>query len=217
MQYNSVLNVKAVVSAFNQEKALVGAFSVIVQLHQLIVYSTTAVCRAVERCGVVVAVWVEADVSSVHCTRSRPLISLQRGETLPGVKMHIPHIFLMSFNEANHDWIESFILLSKLLNKSIFSCSIATSRRTWTRIKEKKCWSCSWSENNSRLALLPLRELRLEPMRSLGMNIFIQYNIFVTILYVLTASLSIDVDPSDLFDPYMYYVQISKLYLEIIR
>ena len=31
---------KAVV-AFNQEKALVGAFSVIVQLHRLIVYSTT--------------------------------------------------------------------------------------------------------------------------------------------------------------------------------
>ena len=38
---NSVLNVKAVVAALNQEKALVGAFSVIVQLHQLIVYSTT--------------------------------------------------------------------------------------------------------------------------------------------------------------------------------
>ena len=180
---------KAVVAAFNQEKALVGAFSVIVQLHWLIVYSTTAVCRAVERCGVVVAVWVEADVSSVvHCTRSRPLISLQRGETLPGVKMHIPHIFLMSFNEANHDWIESFILLSKLLNKSIFSCSIAASRRTWTRIKEKKCWSCSWSENNSRLALLPLRELRLEPMRSLGMNIFIQYicdNIVCTDCFII--------------------------------
>ena len=32
---------KALVGAFNQEKALVGAFSVIVQLHQLIVYSTT--------------------------------------------------------------------------------------------------------------------------------------------------------------------------------
>ena len=30
------LNVKAVVAAFNQEKALVGAFSVIVQLHRLI-------------------------------------------------------------------------------------------------------------------------------------------------------------------------------------
>ena len=29
MQYNSVLNVKAVVAAFNQEKALVGAFSVL--------------------------------------------------------------------------------------------------------------------------------------------------------------------------------------------
>ena len=29
---------KAVVAAFNQEKALVGAFSVIVQLHRLIVY-----------------------------------------------------------------------------------------------------------------------------------------------------------------------------------
>ena len=32
---------KAVVAAFNQEKALVGDFSVIVQLHQLIVYSTS--------------------------------------------------------------------------------------------------------------------------------------------------------------------------------
>ena len=31
-----VLNVKALVGAFNQEKALVGAFSVIVQLHRLI-------------------------------------------------------------------------------------------------------------------------------------------------------------------------------------
>ena len=33
---NSVLNVKELVGAFNQEKALVGAFSVIVQLHRLI-------------------------------------------------------------------------------------------------------------------------------------------------------------------------------------
>ena len=31
---------KALVGAFNQEKALVGAFSVIVQLHGLIVYNT---------------------------------------------------------------------------------------------------------------------------------------------------------------------------------
>ena len=42
--HNSVLNVKAVVAAFNQEKALVGAFSVIVQLHRLIVYSTSYRC-----------------------------------------------------------------------------------------------------------------------------------------------------------------------------
>ena len=33
---DSVLNVKALVGAFNQEKALVGAFSVIEQLHRLI-------------------------------------------------------------------------------------------------------------------------------------------------------------------------------------
>ena len=32
---------KALVGAFNQEKALVGAFSVIVQLHRSIVYSTS--------------------------------------------------------------------------------------------------------------------------------------------------------------------------------
>ena len=37
----SVLNVKAIVGAFNQEKALVGAFSVIVQLHKLIACSST--------------------------------------------------------------------------------------------------------------------------------------------------------------------------------
>ena len=37
LSLNSVLNVKAVVGAFNQEKALVGAFSMIVQLHRLIV------------------------------------------------------------------------------------------------------------------------------------------------------------------------------------
>ena len=36
--------VKAVVAAFNQEKALVGAFSVIVQLRRLIVYSTREEC-----------------------------------------------------------------------------------------------------------------------------------------------------------------------------
>ena len=36
---DSVLNVK--VAAFNQEKALVGVFSVIVQLYRLIGYSTT--------------------------------------------------------------------------------------------------------------------------------------------------------------------------------
>ena len=32
---------KALVGAFNQERALVGAFSVIVQVHRLIVYSTS--------------------------------------------------------------------------------------------------------------------------------------------------------------------------------
>ena len=43
---DNVLNVKAVVAAFNQEKALVGAFSVIVQLHRLVVCSTTHDCVA---------------------------------------------------------------------------------------------------------------------------------------------------------------------------
>ena len=38
---NRVLNVKALVGAFNQEKALVGAFSVIIKLRRLIVCSST--------------------------------------------------------------------------------------------------------------------------------------------------------------------------------
>ena len=42
LSLNSVLNVKALVGAFNQEKALVEAFSMIVQLHRLIVYSTSS-------------------------------------------------------------------------------------------------------------------------------------------------------------------------------
>ena len=37
---NRFFHVKAVVAAYNQEKALVGALSVIVQLHQLFVCST---------------------------------------------------------------------------------------------------------------------------------------------------------------------------------
>ena len=38
---NRFLNVKTLVGTFNQEKALVGAFPVIVQLHRLFGYSTT--------------------------------------------------------------------------------------------------------------------------------------------------------------------------------
>ena len=41
LPWGRVSSVKAVVATFNQEKALVGASSVIVQLHRLIVYSTT--------------------------------------------------------------------------------------------------------------------------------------------------------------------------------
>ena len=44
---------KAVVGAFNQEKALVGAFSVIVQLRRLIVYSTTTDAEVVTVCRLV--------------------------------------------------------------------------------------------------------------------------------------------------------------------
>ena len=38
---HSILNVKVLVGALNQKKDLVGAFSVILQLHQLIVSSTS--------------------------------------------------------------------------------------------------------------------------------------------------------------------------------
>ena len=45
---NSVFNVNAVVATFNQEKAQVGAFSMIVQVHRLIGFSTSivTVCSA---------------------------------------------------------------------------------------------------------------------------------------------------------------------------
>ena len=64
-----VLNVKALVGAFNQEKALVGAFSVIVQLHRLSVY--TALRRRRRR-----------RVPNLRRRGPRPVQS-QRGANLP--------------------------------------------------------------------------------------------------------------------------------------
>ena len=55
--WHSDLNVKAVIAAFNQEKALVGAFSVIVQLHRLIdlrhcsILTTTATIWTLNGCA----------------------------------------------------------------------------------------------------------------------------------------------------------------------
>ena len=53
---------KAVVPAFNQEKALVGAFSVIVHLQRLIVYSTTAELQK----GVHLHVRLSPDPANTH-------------------------------------------------------------------------------------------------------------------------------------------------------
>ena len=50
--YNySVLNLKAVVAPFNKEKALVGAFSVIVQLHRWIDLRHYSGYTAVQKCN----------------------------------------------------------------------------------------------------------------------------------------------------------------------
>ena len=46
---NSVLNVKAVVSAFNQEKALVGAFSVITNLRIDLFGSTNLLTQGISQ------------------------------------------------------------------------------------------------------------------------------------------------------------------------
>ena len=62
---------KALVGAFNQEKALVGAFSVIVQLHRLIVYSSN-VDRLCPHCP--------------HCS---------------GLAIQTDERFLLKFNEMN--------------------------------------------------------------------------------------------------------------------
>ena len=59
---------KAVVAAFNQEKALVGAFFVIVQLHRLIVYSTSTYL-ANSRCPML---WT---LSSSRTRRESPSVS----------------------------------------------------------------------------------------------------------------------------------------------
>ena len=60
----SVLNVKVLVAAFNQEKALVGAFSVIVQLRRLIVNSTSCNIQAAHRVHHVLAAVVRPAVAA---------------------------------------------------------------------------------------------------------------------------------------------------------
>ena len=62
------------VGAFNQEKVLVAAFSVIVQLHRLIVYSTTTLCRETEaeEWRVVVQETLEDERDPGHETLHRP-------------------------------------------------------------------------------------------------------------------------------------------------
>ena len=73
---HSVLYVKAVVAAvFNQEKALVGAFSVIVQLHRLIVPSTNLLL-----CGGVRARPAARNLTSAH--------------TWAGQQQTVPHLTL---------------------------------------------------------------------------------------------------------------------------
>ena len=59
--FNSVLNVKALVGAFNQKKALVGAFYVIVQLRRLIV------CRTNMNRNVVSSVNGQITCAEVNC------------------------------------------------------------------------------------------------------------------------------------------------------
>ena len=66
---------KVVVAAFNQEKALVGAFSVIVQLHRLIVYSTLGHILHSGRDG------AGGDQDVPH--RPRPLPQVRRGHDQP--------------------------------------------------------------------------------------------------------------------------------------
>ena len=69
---SGVLNVKAVVTAFNQEKALVGAFSVIVQLHRLIGNSSADECcvvvlRSPRALSVISALYERPLHRTVHC------------------------------------------------------------------------------------------------------------------------------------------------------
>ena len=63
---------KAVVAAFNQEKALVGAFSVIVQLHGLIVYNTDQ--EGASDVSVEVALYCTVLYCIVLTRRGRPML-----------------------------------------------------------------------------------------------------------------------------------------------
>ena len=76
---------KALVGAFNQEKALVGAFSVIVQLHRLIdlrhyleVQGADGGGLEVER-GFVLASAVKRSIGEVVQSRRRPLLGPSSG------------------------------------------------------------------------------------------------------------------------------------------
>ena len=87
---------KVVVAAFNQEKALVGAFSVIVQLHRLIVYSTRHISGEHDTDHSMNQKPEPPLQAAVHCALS-PDTRLERTEELSQLSNHPYNLLKHSF------------------------------------------------------------------------------------------------------------------------
>ena len=107
---------KALVGAFNQEKALVGAFSVIVQLHRLIdlrlyiLHSGSAPARLRHNCQVISN--LESASTSQHNNRSQQYIqpNLNNG-TEPGNRRQIIQISNRNFRIIRQPYIVQISIL----------------------------------------------------------------------------------------------------------
>ena len=139
--YYSVLYVKVLVGAFNQEKALVGAFSVIVQLRRLIVCSTTenALCRLwCVLCHVLYRCW--------YCRLLKQMMS-DASHLLVSVSCSMSHVEWLARSSHQNNKLELEILIRSPLNNEYWEISCIAKLRSWHCYQHHSYCHTSLNEN----------------------------------------------------------------------
>ena len=115
---------KALVDAFNQEKALVGAFSMIVQLHRLIAYSTT-----LYSCSVILIVGRDQTSWGLRCIWSCVLCAVLQYCRDPAVQWMMLQVRSRCHHGPTSNGVKLSLQLDNRYSKSV----------QWVTIKSISC------------------------------------------------------------------------------